>query len=95
MTLDIPALRKLLDTTPAFNPELANVLMVNADALLRAAEERDALLAASTIVAEWFGHPEGCAWKQAKRDGVDVPRETCDCGVHATIEAIRRANEIP
>lgn len=60
MTLDLPALRKLLadyrewqagtDPMPHTHDRLSNALVANAPALLRAAEERDALLAAAEAV---------------------------------------------
>jgi len=105
VTLDLPALRKLLadyrewlsddNPTRPWDPRLdfQEALLASAGALLRAAEERDALLAAATVVAQWFGHPSGCAWKLAQQDMVAVPRSQCDCGVFAMIDAIRLAKE--
>lgn len=105
--LDLPALRKRLDELAAAQADsraqdwsdlmdsLGATFIHHGYELIRAAEERDALLAAAKTVAQWFGHPAACAFNHSPsmEDELDDHRDNCDCGVFAMIRAIRLAKE--
>ena len=93
MTLDLPALRKLLADNrenreqivrgPTPYDRLANALVLVADSLLIAAEERDALLAAAGSYRDMVRPAHG---------------DSCECNASAdrldeVLDAIRRAKE--